>query len=124
MVKAQAESIRVLVVEDHPVARSALCRILRRHVIVDEANGLREGAALLAANTYDVLIVDEVLGDGSGRRLLEQVDIASTSPRPRRVLMSGFHEPDGDVRPYDHFVQKPDDLLWLVRCIREIAGSR
>lgn len=119
---AQAESIRVLVVEDHPVARTALCSILRRHVIVDEANGVLEGAALLSANTYDVLIVDEVLGDGSGRRLLEQVDVANMNRRPRRILMSGFHEPIGGVRHYDHFVQKPDDLLWLMRCIRQIAG--
>ena len=64
---------RILIVDDEPSMRRVLVTMLKReqHEFV-EAGGVQEARAALAADSFDVLLIDQKLPDGEGLSLLEQ----------------------------------------------------
>ena len=69
-------SVRILVVDDHPLTRKGLCDAIRAQphlAICGEAEGWREALRLLATLTPDLVILDLNLKDGNGWSLLEHL---------------------------------------------------
>jgi len=66
-------SLRVLVVDDHPIFVLGLERLLvsRGLEICGTAGSIREGVGLIEAQDPDVVVIDLSLPDGSGLQLLE-----------------------------------------------------
>jgi len=87
-------SLRILLVDDHPVVRLGL-----RHLLADafadatirESGSAAEATALVARETWDVVILDLTLPDGLGLDVLKQ--IRSMYPR-LPVLILSIHTVD------------------------------
>ncbi|MFN8609666.1 MAG: response regulator transcription factor [Vulcanimicrobiota bacterium] len=88
---------RVLLVDDHPVYREGLKKILDSHArlrVVAEASSLSEALELLRRESVQVLITDLCLVDGSGHQLLEQARLIQ--PRLRSMVLSVSRQ-SGDI---------------------------
>lgn len=84
---ASATRGRVLVLDDDPVLRETVAGILEGAVAVKAVGSIPAAWTALATDTYDVLISDHPLVDGSGVELLRQV--ADRYPQVSRILLTG-----------------------------------
>jgi DNA-binding NtrC family response regulator len=111
----------VLVIDDEPVVRAAVRRVL-------EANGLRvataddAGSALAhpALARCRLVLVDLMLPDRSGIEVLRE--LAGRRPGLPVVLITGYATPDHVVRARDAgaaaFLAKPFEANELMDCVR------
>jgi len=116
----------VLVVEDEPLLRRQICRILRRHnfQVLESGDGLQ---ALELARAHDgpidLLVTDVVMPRLGGRELAEQ--LCPERPALRVVLMSGYTSELMTDRE-EVLLEKPFTLQALVQRINEAleGGAR
>lgn len=116
-------TVRFLIVDDEPIARERLARILKRHPdaeIVGEAGSADEAAALVAARDPDVLLLDIQMPGGDGFDLLDRL-----SPCPPIVVFVTAFDHHA-IRAFDaaavDYVTKPIDPIRLSAAIdRAIA---
>lgn len=112
---------RILLVEDEPNLRYLMEDILRfdRH-LVDAVPSLLIGRLFLAANSYDLLLADKVLGDGSG------LDLADAAKRRgiRTLIVTAypFSFPDERLNEY-RFIAKPVRAVALLAEVRRRLAS-
>ncbi len=68
-------AIRVILVDDHPLVREGIARLLLDVGIrvIGQASSLAAGTRLAISTEADVLVVDVSLGDGSGLDLVREV---------------------------------------------------
>ncbi len=88
--------IRVLVVDDHPVVRSGLVGLLGSEAdleVVGEAENGREGVALAASLTPDVVLMDLRMPVLDGASATAEITAAGTA----RVLVLTTYDTDGDI---------------------------
>ena len=79
---------RILLVDDEPLVRRSLEDILRaRKLQSSSAATLAAAEALVAKETYDLILLDVRLPDGDGQRVLEQV--MALPSHPLVVMMTG-----------------------------------
>ena len=79
---------RILLVDDEPLVRRSLEDILRaRKLQSSSAATLAAAEALVAKETYDLILLDVRLPDGDGQRFLEQV--MALPSHPLVVMMTG-----------------------------------
>lgn len=122
---------RVLVVDDHPVVRHGLRRILTekfdRPVSVGEAGGVREAVDLVERQPWDVVVLDIGMPHGGGLEVLREVQ--RLRPRTPVLVLSVQPEDPYAVRVLKAgaagFLGKdsaPDELVGALR--RVLAGRR
>jgi len=88
-------TIRVLVVEDHPIVVSGLVATLDAAGDIDvigRAASLAQARASLETTTCDVVLLDLRLPDGSGIELLEEA--AARDDAPAFLVLSSFMTPE------------------------------
>ncbi|RBP44338.1 PAS domain S-box-containing protein [Roseimicrobium gellanilyticum] len=114
------QQVRVLLVEDHPDTARVLAVLLRRAGYnVDTAVSVASALELGDANTYDLLVSDLGLPDGSGYELMRRM----RETRPMKgIAMSGFGM-DRDVQKslqagFSEHVVKPVDIGQLQAAMR------
>jgi PAS domain S-box-containing protein len=120
--------MHLLLVEDHEPTLTVLSRLLGRagHQIRCAKN-IAEAVSLAKLSTFDVVVSDLGLPDGTGVELFEQ--LRAIQPELRGVALSGYGM-EGDLRRSEkagfsaHLV-KPVDMQRLRRVLRDIknAGS-
>ncbi len=69
------ETIKILHVEDDPVDRKSLERLVKKnHLLFDltSVGSIRDARDLIESNRFDVVLVDNQLGDGSGIDLISE----------------------------------------------------
>jgi DNA-binding NarL/FixJ family response regulator len=84
---------RVLIVDDHPLVREGLTRVINQQedlVVCGEAGSAPEGLAAVAERRPDVVIVDISLEDGSGLDLIK--DVHARHPGLPMLALSMHHE--------------------------------
>lgn len=98
-------SIRVAIVDDHPIVRDGISSLLGGQEgveVVGSAGSLGEARELLAREAIDVLLLDIRLGSESGLHLLGEDAVAAGSPgadapgappRPAIVVLSAYDYP-------------------------------
>jgi DNA-binding NtrC family response regulator len=80
---------KVLIIEDDSVVRSLLNEIfLRRKCSVSTAKKLVEAEALIAKDSFDLILLDIRLPDGDGEKFLDQ--LALLPERPLVIVMTGY----------------------------------
>ncbi|MBL8744072.1 MAG: response regulator, partial [Myxococcales bacterium] len=88
--QSSAPRLNVLVVDDDPVVRTLMVRRLTAIAQVDSVGSIEDARALLARDTYDVVVSDLDLAGASGATLL--AEIARDHPLTRRILFTGTPE--------------------------------
>ncbi len=92
--------IRILLIEDEEadylVARALLGRLTRPPVDLERAASYEEAVRLLGERDYDLLLVDHVLGDGTGLELVQQAsDLGVRAPM---IMLTGKGSHELDVK--------------------------
>jgi PAS domain S-box-containing protein len=86
---ASPRRLKLLLVEDHEPTRDALAQLLKkRNMEVFLAGSLREARERLRAQTYDLLVSDIGLPDGSGHELMREC--ARDYPRMKGLALTGY----------------------------------
>jgi DNA-binding NarL/FixJ family response regulator len=127
---AHAGAVRTIVVEDDPVMASRLADAIARaddlHLVGTAAN-FRDGAALVAAGGFDVLLCDLGLPDGSGIDLIAQA--SALHPNADILVITLFGDPAkvldsiaAGARGYLLKDQRIEDCIAAIREIRR-GGS-
>ncbi len=122
-------SIRVLIVDDHPVVVTGLAAMLAHEPdleVVGAAASLGEARAWLAGAGADVVLLDLRLPDGSGVDLLLEAN--GLAEPPGFIFVSSFETPqhiDAAVRHgASGFVLKTALSDEIVRTIRRVAAGQ
>jgi DNA-binding NarL/FixJ family response regulator len=71
-------NIKIVIVDDHPVVRHGLARIIEQDKRMDvcaEADGAHSGLAVIKQHRPDIAIIDISLKDISGLELIKELDI-------------------------------------------------
>jgi PAS domain S-box-containing protein len=120
--KRVAKQLRILLVEDHRDTRHALSRLLTHfgHQTLVASN-IQSALEKIASQTFDVLLCDIGLPDGSGYQVLLQ---AKRKGPIKAVAMTGFGT-DEDIRRskeagFDFHLVKPIDLDELEEVLDQI----
>jgi signal transduction histidine kinase len=80
--------LKILVVDDDPMVRRMLDRMLRDH-FVQSAASVDDGLAALAASDFDLVLCDVMMPDRTGADMHREVRLRWPSMLPRVVFMSG-----------------------------------
>lgn len=110
---------RVLVVDDHPGVRKALCSLLhRRGCTVEAAANGQEALECLARERFDAVVSDIDMPVMDGLTLQRHVIVEHPGLRHRFLLCSGLSLPPLSFGPAIPFLQKPvgDQELWAALC--------
>ena len=84
-------TIRVGIVDDHPVVRDGMTALLREYAgleVVATADSVASGRQLLDGGAADVVLLDLRLGQKSGLELLAAG--SGAAPRPAIVVLTAF----------------------------------
>lgn len=115
--------ITVALVDDHTMVREGLCRMLEAEgdiVVVAQGASVAQGLALLAAGTFDVVVVDVTLPDGNGLDLARAARAASAVVGIVVLTMHGddgtlLEALDAGASAYLHKTAGFDEILDAVR---------
>ncbi|MGN6370447.1 MAG: ATP-binding protein [Phycisphaerae bacterium] len=117
-------SLRILLLEDHPDSAAVMLRILKLlgHMPVLTTT-VKDAVRLTGEQSFDLVISDVGLPDGSGMDFLKDAKFAKPTPA---IAVSGFGM-DDDVRRsmvagFAAHLTKPVNIEALSRAIEEVAG--
>ncbi len=117
---------RLLLVDDEPVLRDALARLLSTRFEVAAASSADEAAIQLASAKFDAILADHHLPGESGLQLLETVQRAS--PETIRILISGDEamrvQSKRRGRLIEGFLLKPATAPEITACIERALTRR
>jgi len=120
--------VRILIVEDEVRLRVNLVRILsRRAFVMDQAATLAEAQALLLERSYDAVVLDWQLPDGSGLDLCAV--IRARSREVHIIMLTGRDSQTDRLRAFDagvdDYVAKNDvDFEEIGARLRAVARRR
>jgi DNA-binding NarL/FixJ family response regulator len=116
---------RVLVLDDEPLVRRALARLLRAHGRVVAAASVREASALVAdGRPWRALFLDLRLPDGSGLDVLARARAADS--RAPAMVLTGSIEAEAINTAHDlraTYVVKPLDGARIARFLADAAPA-
>lgn len=130
---SMAVGVKVLILEDNPVARSFLCRVVRESFSdthhIAEAGDLEAARRLIreapaAADPYKLILVDLELPDGNGMELL-----AELSRYPATKIVTTLYSDDEHLFPAlqrgaDGYLLKEDRFEVLVEELQKIVRGQ
>ena len=117
----------ILVIDDEPVVRQAIRRVLEANGLrVETADDATSGLGHPSLAACRVVLCDLMLPDRSGTEVLQE--LARRRPDLPVVLITGYATPDLAVRAREAgaaaFLAKPFEARELVDCVqRALAGS-
>ena len=117
--------VRILIVEDETRLRVNLVRVLsRRAFIMDQAATVAEASQLLAERSYDAVLLDWQLPDGSGLEIC--AGIRAKGQRVHVLMLTAREEHTDRLRAFDagvdDYVVKQDiDLEEIGARLRAVA---
>ena len=119
--------MKILIIEDEPSLRELMCRELtKEQYVVECAATFAEADAKLAGYTYDCVLLDIMLPDGNGLRLLEMLKAQQKSENV--IIISARDSLEDKVLGLelgaDDYLPKPFHLMELSARIRSVARRR
>jgi DNA-binding NarL/FixJ family response regulator len=124
------EQIRVVIADDHPVAREGLSSILRSledvQVVAEAANG-KEACELYDQYSPDVLIVDLRMPEKDGLQVV--TELMSGRARKPRIIVITTYESEEDIRRAvsagaKGYLLKGADAEQIQEAVRAVAAGR
>jgi two-component system NtrC family response regulator len=118
---------KILIVDDDPLVRDALARVVKK-MGHDPFEAASLGAARdkLAAETLDLVFCDVRMPDGSGLDILPE--IRSSAGAPEVVIVTGFGDPDGAELAIKKgawdYVEKPLSVKAVMLCVERALQYR
>jgi PAS domain S-box-containing protein len=114
--------VRVLVVDDEPMVRSVVARLLAQQGHeVHEAADAKQAVVEASAHPCDVVLLDRSLLQGSGESLISR--LRETSPRVRVLFFTGHDLTPAEVALVDGVIQKPVRMDELTARIAQSART-
>ncbi len=125
-----SNSIRVFIVDDHPLVREWLGNLLRLEndiEVVGEADEANAALAAMLGNTIDVAVVDLSLKRGSGLDLIKALQTEGHTKI--KTLVLSMHEEIGDVKRAlkagaRGYVMKRESTSQIVNAIRQVSAGK
>ena len=122
--------MKILIVEDEPSLREIMYRALvQEHYVVETAATYAEADAKVAGYSYDCILLDIMLPDGNGLRLLEH--IKELRKRENVIIISARNSLEDKVlgleQGADDYLPKPfhtAELLARIRWATSRSGRR
>ena len=120
--------MKILIVEDEPSLREIMYRALvQEHYVVETAATYAEADAKVAGYSYDCILLDIMLPDGNGLRLLEH--IKELRKRENVIIISARNSLEDKVlgleQGADDYLPKPFHTAELLARIRSVLrGGR
>ena len=116
--------MKILIVEDEPSLREIMYRALvQEHYVVETAATYAEADAKVAGYSYDCILLDIMLPDGNGLRLLEH--IKELRKRENVIIISARNSLEDKVlgleQGADDYLPKPFHLAELSARIRSVV---
>jgi DNA-binding NarL/FixJ family response regulator len=125
-------AVKVLIVEDNPVARSFLCRVVRESfsdtIVITEAGDLEAARRHIASagttDPFKLLLVDLELPDGNGMELLSEL-----AQYPATKIVTTLYSDDDHLFPAlqcgaDGYLLKEDRFEVLVEELQKIVRGQ
>lgn len=118
--------MRVLIVDDEPLARSRLCRLLAQipgYQLVGEAENGRQALALCAGLLPDLVFLDIEMPGADGLQVA--ADLAKNQPPPAVIFVTAHPQhalAAYQVAPADYLL-KPVGLAQLQQCLQRLGVS-
>jgi PAS domain S-box-containing protein len=124
---ATTARLRVLVIDDEPLVRSQLRRLLeRRGHVVEEAGDGHVGLAALAARPPDLVLLDMTMPDIDGAEVLRR--IRASGSRVPVIVASGYFDPaielDLGSDAFQAFLAKPYSIADLDAALARALAPR
>ena len=115
----------ILVVEDDDAIRELVVRILSgAGYKVREAPSAQQAIDFLQKDTFDLIMLDVMLGRTSGFDVLEEVDRKKIRDRSRVIMLTARNSERDFLHGWrsgvDHYLTKPFDPDALLKTVREI----
>jgi two-component system nitrate/nitrite response regulator NarL len=131
-------SVKVLILEDNPVARSFLCRVVRESFSdvssITEAGDLESarrllgqapgGKALATSEPYQLVLVDLELPDGSGLEMLTELSLYPATRIVTTLYSDDDHLFPALQRGADGYLLKEDRFEVLVEELQKIVRGQ
>jgi len=115
--------LRIVIVDDEPLARRALHRLLRampQVQVVGEAEGLEDARQILARTQPDAVLLDIALGAGDGFALLKTLD---TPPKVIFVTAHPGHAVDAFAVNAVDYLLKPVTAERLAQALERVEPT-
>ena len=117
--------MKILIVEDEPSLREIMYRALvQEHYVVETAATYADADAKVAGYSYDCILLDIMLPDGNGLRLLEH--IKELRKRENVIIISARNSLEDKVlgleQGADDYLPKPFHTAELLARIRSVEG--
>ena len=123
-----SNKLSILIVDDHPLFRDGLKSHLNEQadmVVSAEAPSLAEATKLLQSQSFDVVLLDIHLKDGSGWDLLKTA--RSGSGKPAILIVSAYGEEEFAIQALklgaDGYINKESPVTDLLAAIRRVAAG-
>lgn len=91
-VSAGAQTVRIMIVDDHPIVRQGLRQLIEdrpAYEICAEADSMTEAIQHYRATRADLVVTDLTLKDGSGIELIKELKAVNPSVR---ILVASMHD--------------------------------
>ena len=117
-----SELIKILVIDDEPVIRTAVKRILenKTHYHITAVDSGREGLEMLARDSFELVLLDIKMPDMDGLEVLRI--ILSIKPEQNVIIMSGYTTKETIKQAIDEgasaFIEKPFTPEKLLKFIK------
>jgi two-component system, OmpR family, response regulator len=126
-----SSALRVLLVEDSSLIAGRLAELIRRLPNVDLIETVateEEAISHVASDHPDALILDLHLRSGSGFGVLRALARASSSERPKVVILTNFSLPEyrreAELYGVEAFLDKSRDYFQLPTLLQDFARER
>lgn len=96
------QPVRVLLIDDDPHIRRVIAQDLtadRRVCLEGQAANVREGRRLIARHSFEVMLIDLQLPDGTGFQLIEHMK--TVNPQAEAVVVSAFEDEERALQAFE-----------------------
>jgi CheY-like chemotaxis protein len=118
---------RLLIIDDDPVVRESLSRMLSKVFQVETASGVRDARQNVSGAHFDAILCDVMMDDGGGEAFYTWLLNERPQSAARVIFVTGGVTDDASRRFLDEQPQpvlyKPVDLITIERAVDEVSLS-